>query len=92
MTGLSDKQVEQARDANSDSEKDAAALTFARQVVNKRGQTSDEDFNAVRQAGFSDGEIAEIIAHVALNIFRNYFNNSAQTEIDFPRVELHRAA
>ena len=34
--GASDKQIEQARDANSDSTKDAAALTFARQVVNKR--------------------------------------------------------
>ncbi len=92
MTGLSDKQIEQARDANSDSTKDAAALTFARQVVNKRGQLSDGDFNAVKQAGFSDGEIAEIITHVALNIFRNYFNNSTQVEIDFPKVELHRAA
>ena len=92
MTGLSDKQIEQARDANSDSPKDASALTFARQVVSKRGQLSDADFNAVKQAGFSDGEIAEIIAHVALNIFRNYFNNSAQVEIDFPRIELHRAA
>jgi len=40
----------------------------------------------VRRAGFSDGEIAEIIAHVALNIFTNYFNNTAEVEVDFPKA------
>ena len=34
----------------------------------------------------TDGEIAEIIAHVALNVFTNYFNRAAQTDIDFPLV------
>jgi alkylhydroperoxidase family enzyme len=43
---------------------------------------------AVRRAGFSDGEIAEIIAHVALNIFTNYFNNTAEVEVDFPTIVL----
>jgi alkylhydroperoxidase family enzyme len=39
-----------------------------------------------RAAGFSDAEIAEIIAHVALNVLTNYFNRAADTEIDFPQV------
>ncbi|MEP6925366.1 MAG: hypothetical protein ABI954_12940 [Pyrinomonadaceae bacterium] len=47
---------------------------------------------AVKAAGFADGEIAEIVAHVALNIFTNYFNEVAQTEIDFPKVELKARA
>jgi uncharacterized peroxidase-related enzyme len=91
-TGLSEKEIEQARDANSDSLKHAAALSFARAVVAKRGQPTDADFELVKRVGFSDGEIAEIIAHIALNIFTNYFNNSTQPEVDFPMVELHRAA
>ena len=37
--------------------------------------------------GFSDGEVVEIIAAVALNIFTNYFNHIAGTEIDFPVVK-----
>jgi alkylhydroperoxidase family enzyme len=41
---------------------------------------------AVRGAGFSEGEIAEILAHVALNVFTNYFNVAADVEIDFPKV------
>jgi len=40
----------------------------------------------VRQAGFSDTEIAEIIGNVALNVLTNYFNRAAETDIDFPRV------
>jgi alkylhydroperoxidase family enzyme len=40
----------------------------------------------VRGAGFSEGEIAEILAHVALNVFTNYFNVAADVEIDFPKV------
>jgi hypothetical protein len=41
----------------------------------------------VKSAGFSEGEIAEVIANVAMNIFTNYFNETAKTEIDFPRAE-----
>jgi hypothetical protein len=32
------------------------------------------------------GEIVEIVAHVALNVFTNYVNKVADTEIDFPVV------
>lgn len=38
------------------------------------------------EAGFSDGEVAEIVAIVVLNIYRNYFNLVARPEIDFPAV------
>jgi hypothetical protein len=32
------------------------------------------------------------VAHVALNIFTNYFNNVAETEVDFPKVAVELAA
>ncbi len=37
-------------------------------------------------AGFGDDAIAEIVAGVALNIFTNYFNLVAETDIDFPQA------
>ena len=40
-----------------------------------------------REAGYDDGAIAEVIAHVALNVFTNYFNLVADTDIDFPKAE-----
>jgi len=92
MTGLSDSEIQQARDARSGSPRNAAALQFARELVAKKGRATDADVEAVRRAGFSDGEIAEIIAHVALNIFTNYFNNTAEVEVDFPKIALRQSA
>ena len=58
----------------------------------KQGRATQSDVDAVRGAGFTDGEIAEIIAHVALNIFTNYFNNTAGVEVDFPKIALRKSA
>lgn len=88
MAGLTEEQVLEARSGNGDDVKNGAALKFAQAVLSKRGAVGDEDVQAVKDAGFSEGEIAEIVANVALNVFTNYFNNVAETEIDFPKVEL----
>ena len=66
----------------------AAALRFARVVIRERGFVSDTDLADVRAAGYTDGEIGEIIGTVALNVFTNYFNSVAQTNLDFPAVPL----
>lgn len=63
------------------------ALSFVRRVVEQRGQVGDGDVEALRAAGFGDGEIVEIVAHVGVNLFTNTFNHIAGTEIDFPVVE-----
>ncbi len=70
----------------------AAGLEFARRIVIERGWVSDDDLQRVRDAGYSDGDIAEIIATVAGTIFSNYFNHIAQTEVDFPPVKMPVAA
>ena len=67
--------------------KDQAALAFAKQLITARGRVSAEHVQNVRNAGFSDEEIVEILAHVALNTFTNYFNEAFQTPIDFPEVK-----
>ena len=92
LTGLTDAEIEQARDARSSSAKSAAALAFAQKLLVGKGQVTDADFEAVRQAGFGEGAIAEIIAHVTLNVFTNYFNLAAATEVDFPKISLRRVA
>lgn len=63
-----------------------AALVFAGKVLESRGRVSDADLAAVRLAGFSDAQVIEIVANVAVNVLTNYINNVAQTEIDFPVV------
>ena len=87
LAGLTEEETLTARQGNDPDAKSDAALKFAKTVMEKRGNVSDEDLLTIRNAGHSDGEIAEMIAHVALNIFTNYFNVVAQTEIDFPNAQ-----
>jgi uncharacterized peroxidase-related enzyme len=90
--GLNETEILSAREANSTDAKSNAALKFAKAILTKRGAVSDTDLQAVKDAGFGEGEIAEIVANVALNVFTNYFNEVAQTEIDFPKVSLKARA
>lgn len=87
MAGLSPGQIRDNRAGIDSNPQSAALLKFARSVVDTRGQVADQDLQDVRDAGFNDEQVAEIAANVALNIFTNYFNNIARTEIDFPEVE-----
>jgi alkylhydroperoxidase family enzyme len=91
MTGLSDSEIQQAGGEVGLPE-EYAALQFARELVVKKGRVTDADMETVRRSGFNDGEIAEIIAHVALNIFPNYFNNTAAVEVDRPKIALFKSA
>ncbi|WP_190810211.1 carboxymuconolactone decarboxylase family protein [Flagellimonas sp. S3867] len=79
--------LNEAREGRNSDSKIEAALVFAKTLVNKRGRVGDLDVAVLKSEGFTDGEIGEIVAHVALNILTNYFNNTAATEIDFPVVE-----
>jgi uncharacterized peroxidase-related enzyme len=85
--GLSDQEIADSRRGASTDLESAAALRFARKIVAERGRVSDEDVTALREAGFDDGGIAEIVANVAINLFTNYFNHVAETEIDFPEAK-----
>jgi uncharacterized peroxidase-related enzyme len=88
MAGLSADEIRSSREARSQDPKRDAGLRFAQALVVERGLVSEQAVAAVKAAGFSEGEIAEIIAHVALNILTNYFNNTARTEVDFPKVSV----
>lgn len=80
---MSAAQVGQSRDART-----AAALAFAVKVVEQRAQITDSDVAALREAGFGDEQIVEIMAHIALNLFTNYINVALDIPVDFPRVAL----
>ncbi|MGE0744806.1 MAG: carboxymuconolactone decarboxylase family protein [Rhodospirillales bacterium] len=90
--GLDNQEIRANRSGRSSDAKAEAALTFARALVAHAGEVTQAEFDAVRAAGHSDGEIVEIIAHVAMNIFTNLLGKATQVEIDFPRVDLNKAA
>lgn len=86
--------ADEMRDAQAGESADArtqAALRFAVKVVEQRAQVGEADVAALRAAGFSDEQVVEILAHVALNLFTNYVNVAFAVPVDFPAVPLRRA-
>ncbi len=92
LAKLDDAEITANRSGASNDPKADAAVRFAAKLVRERGQVSAADLSGVKLAGYSDGQILEIILHVALNTFTNYVNEALKTEIDFPVVEARKAA
>lgn len=92
MHGLDAATLAGARRGASPDAKTEAILKLALKIVDRRGKLDDAALAAARSKGVTDAEIVEVVAHVALNVFTNYLNNVAQTEIDFPVVSLADAA
>ena len=86
LAKIDDAEIALNRAGHSADAKADAALVFARKVLDSRGRVSDADLAAVRLAGFSEPQVIEIVASVALNVLTNYINNVAETDIDFPVV------
>lgn len=86
--GVSAADLSSAQQGQSADPRTAAALAFASRVVTQRAQVSDADVANLHEAGFDDGQVMEILAHVALNLFTNYVNVAFNVPVDFPRVAL----
>lgn len=87
-TGVSAADMAEAQAGRSADPKVAAALRFALAVVERRAHVDAQEIPALRAAGFDDGEIVEMLAHVALNLFTNYVNVAFDVPVDFARVPL----
>jgi uncharacterized peroxidase-related enzyme len=84
--------LQNARNGVAADKKTDAVLKFALVLLYKKGLVDAEDVNVAKVAGLTDGEIGEIVGHVALNVLTNYFNNTAKTVIDFPVLKAGVAA
>ena len=92
LAKLDDAEITANRNGASNDVKADAAVRFAVKLTRGRGQASDADIGVLKESGYSNAEIVEIIAHVALNTFTNYVNEALKTEIDFPVVTVRTAA
>ncbi len=87
MLGLSADEIAGSRGAESADPITGAALAFVASLVDERGKVSAGEIDRLRQAGYDDGQIAELVTATALTTLTNYFNLTADTPIDFPRVD-----
>ena len=92
LARISPDEVALNRKGESGDAKANAVVHFAAKVARDRGHIAEADIKAVRDAGFSDGQIVEILAVAAENIFTNLLNVVAGTDIDFPVVRAGSAA
>ena len=86
LAKLDDVEIAANRHGTSSDAKASAAVHFATRVIEVRGHVSDSDLKSIKDAGYSDAEIIEIVSHVALNTLTNFINNVTDTDIDFPAV------
>ena len=91
LAKISPEEIALNRKGSSGDAKANAAVQFAAKVAKERGHVSDTDIAAVRNAGFADAQVVEIVALVAENSFTNFLNEVAKTEIDFPVVHAEAA-
>lgn len=90
--GLDGAEIEANRAGTSRDAIAAAAVKFAKALAEHSGEVSTAEILAVRNAGYSDAQIVEIITHVGLNVLTNILGKASRVEIDFPKVELKLAA
>jgi uncharacterized peroxidase-related enzyme len=90
--GATTDEMRAAQQGESTDARTQAVLRFALTLVDTRGQASDQDVEALKQAGLNDGQIVEVLAHVALNLFTNYVNVAFDVPVDFPLVPFSRRA
>jgi uncharacterized peroxidase-related enzyme len=92
LAKITPEDAELARKGSSTDAKAAAAVRFAVKVMTTLGGVGDADIAAVKEAGFGDAQIVEIVGLVAENVFTNFLNKVAQTDIDFPVFHTAQAA
>jgi len=90
--GASADELRQAQQGEAADPATQAALQAALHLVQRRGQLDEATLQSLRRAGFTDGQVVELIAHVALNLFTNYVNVALAVPVDFPAVPLRHAA
>lgn len=59
-------------------------LAVARQIAGAVGEVDDNTWQNALDAGWTVEELSELFAHVMANLFTNYFNHYAETELDIP--------
>jgi uncharacterized peroxidase-related enzyme len=92
LAKLGDAEMTANRNGASNDPKANAAVKFAAKVARERGHVNEDDLRSVKMAGYSDGQIIEIVQHVALNVWTNYLNEVLKTDVDFPVITSRNAA
>jgi uncharacterized peroxidase-related enzyme len=87
-TGLSLEALKQIRagQPTGDAKRDAL-VHFVLNLQKTSGTISEHEFAAIRAAGYTETQLAEISLAIAMTIFTNTFNRINDTVVDMPAVK-----
>lgn len=88
--GLSSQELAANLQGDSANDSTRLMLNFVNELLSHKGNVSDHQLALMHTAGFSDADVLDILAVTVMNIFTNYLNHLAQTEIDFPIVTVQQ--
>ncbi len=86
--GLSGAEIQANRAGTSQDAKAAVAVKFAKALVEHNGEVTNTELIDIRNAGYSETDIVEIITHVGMNIMTNILGKVSRVEIDFQKVDI----
>lgn len=90
--GLTEDEMAENRAGGSQDAQAAIAVKFARSLAEHSGEVTTAELLEIRNAGYSDAEIVEIITHVGMNIMTNILGKASRVAIDFPKIALQKAS
>jgi uncharacterized peroxidase-related enzyme len=87
MAGLAPEVLKQIRagQPTGDARRDAL-VRFVRNLVQTRGTISEQEFSAIKAAGYTDQHLVDISLAIAVTTFTNIFNRINDTDLDYPAV------
>ena len=88
--GLTQPELELNLQAESSEAKTTAVFGLVKAILHHKGELTDTELDTLREVGFSDREIVELIVYIGVSATANYLNKIAGTEIDFPLVRTNK--
>jgi alkylhydroperoxidase family enzyme len=85
---LNEQECLDARKGIGPDDKTTKMLEFTKKVKITNGKVSNDDLQTVRDAGYKDQDIIEMIGSICLINFANLVSNVAEPELDFPELSL----
>lgn len=84
MNGFSEEEILNIRSGNSSNPKFDALVKFAKAVTLLKGNVDEATLNAFYAAGYTNGNLVDVILQVSDKTAMNYLHNLTQVPIDFP--------
>jgi uncharacterized peroxidase-related enzyme len=84
MNGFSDAEILDIRGGSSSNEKLNALVALAKDITENKGRAAEASLDAFYAAGYTDGNLVDLILQISDKIAMNYLHNLTEIPVDFP--------